>query len=125
MTHRPMILELEIEAEVPSLNDYYAGEHWAQRKKTRDSWHLMVAGEAPNVTVDDYPVSVECEVRFGDGRKQLDAINTAAVCKLVTDGLRACGVLEEDSPKYISDVHLSSVLHDGRTTVVYRIKQSE
>jgi hypothetical protein len=84
---------------VSSLNDYYAGEHWSERKKTRDAWHLMVKAEAPIIHIEDYPLSVECEVRFGDRRKQLDSNNTAAVCKLVTGGLRECGVLEGDSPQ--------------------------
>jgi hypothetical protein len=116
-----VVLRLEIEADVPSLNDYYAGEHWSERKKTRDQFHLLVKSKAPNVHVEEYPVSVDCEVRFGDGRKQLDSVNTAAVCKVITDGLQECGVLDGDSPEYVREVTLRSIMHDGPTTVVYRL----
>lgn len=115
------LLTMRIQAEVPSLNDYYAGEHWTQRKRTRDNWHLLVASEAPDVRVEEYPVSVECEVRFGDGRKQLDVENVAATAKLITDGLQECGVLDGDSPKYVREVTLRSTLHDGPTTVLYSL----
>jgi len=118
-----VVLRIEVEAEVPSLNDYYAGEHWSKRKQTRDQWHLLVKSKAPNVHVEDYPVSVECEVRFGDGRKQLDSVNTAAVCKVITDGLQECGVLDGDSPEYVREVTLRSVMHDDPTTVIYRLRQ--
>jgi len=115
-------LTLTVPGKPPSLNDLYSGQHWSKRKKVRDEWHERVAMLAPDVTVTDYPVSVECEVRFSDGRAQYDTDNCIVACKLITDGLEEAGVLAGDAPKHVQSVTLRSVRHDADPLVIYRIK---
>jgi len=105
-------LTVEVPGKPPSLNDFYAGMHWSERKKTRDTWHRKTALHAPDVQVETYPVAVECVVFWGQGRRY-DAENLAAGSKLITDGLVEAGVLRGDGPKDIRRVSLEARLMDG------------
>jgi len=105
-------LTIEVPGKPPSLNAFYSGMHWSKRKKTRDTWHEKTALHAPDVSVEEYPVAVECVVLWGSGRRY-DAENLAAGSKLITDGLVEAGVLRGDGPKDIRRVSLEARLMDG------------
>jgi len=105
-------LTIEVPGKPPSLNAFYSGMHWSKRKKTRDTWHEKTALHAPDVSVEEYPVAVECVVLWGSGRRY-DAENLAAGSKLITDGLVEAGVLRGDGPKEIRRVSLEARLMDG------------
>ncbi|MCS4162760.1 hypothetical protein GGP94_003208 [Salinibacter ruber] len=105
-------LTIEVPGKPPSLNAFYSGMHWSKRKKTRDTWHEKTALHAPDVSVKEYPVAVECVVLWGSGRRY-DAENLAAGSKLITDGLVEAGVLRGDGPKDIRRVSLEARLMDG------------
>jgi len=104
-------LTIEVPGKPPSLNAFYSGMHWSKRKKTRDTWHEKTALHAPDVSVEEYPVAVECVVLWGSGRRY-DAENLAAGSKLITDGLVEAGVLRGDGPKEIRRVSLEARLMD-------------
>jgi len=104
-------LTIEVPGKPPSLNAFYSGMHWAERKNTRDRWHEKTALHAPDVSVEEYPVAVECVVFWGEGRRY-DAENLAAGSKLITDGLVEAGVLRGDGPKEIRRVSLEARLMD-------------
>ena len=118
-------LTIMLQGKPPSLNAWYSGQHWSERKRVRDEWHAKVARNAPDVVVRDYPVAVECEVMFADGRAQYDTENCVTASKLITDGLVEAGVLKGDQPKHVSEVTLRSTVHDGKPCVFYRILSTE
>lgn len=112
-------ITIEVPGKPPSLNDYYSGQHWSERKRTRDQWHTTVAAIASDLDpVDEYPVAVDVTVGFGHGRQRYDTDNLIPAAKLVTDGLVACGVLKDDGPNQITHVALRAerIDHDGYLT---------
>jgi len=96
-------MRIEIPGKPPTINQIYAGAHWAERKKIKDAWRWRVKAaltENPQKPVEHYPVTVEVIVQF-TGRRY-DWENCAFAAKLVQDALIAEGILENDSPPYIS-----------------------
>lgn len=79
-----------------SLNAYYAGKHWTQRKRDADYWHALTrANIGQNPPMFDKPV----ELRFvWDDR--LDLSNHAVIAKMIEDALKG-RVIIDDSPKYV------------------------
>lgn len=79
-----------------SLNAYYAGKHWTERKRDADYWHALTRaniGKTPPMF--DGPV----ELRFvWDDR--LDLSNHAVIAKMIEDALKG-RVIIDDSPKYV------------------------
>lgn len=84
-----------------STNQIYAGIHWSRRKKIKDDVISFAAAFCrPVQKVDAYPV--EITYRFSFASRPLDTLNCAAMAKMFEDALRALGVLEDDSPKYVT-----------------------
>jgi len=126
-TGQELPITIEVSGKPPSLNDYYSGQHWSKRKKTRDEWHTTVAAVASDLTpVEEYPVAVDVTVCFGHGNPRYDTDNLIPAAKLVTDGLVECGVLKDDGPKQITQVALRAerMDRDGYLTR-YTIRRDE
>lgn len=93
-----------------SLNAYYAGKHWSQRKKDADFWHLLVfeavhrLKRTQNVEMATEPVQISCY--FNDS---LDCSNHAAMVKMIEDALKGV-VIQDDSPKYVKGIFMG--FHD-------------
>jgi hypothetical protein len=91
-----------------SLNAYYTGKHWAQRKNDAAFWHALVA-EALNkkktcLELATTPVSLTfC---FHDS---LDCSNHAAMVKMIEDALKGV-LIVDDSPKYVKQI--TTKFHD-------------
>lgn len=85
-----------------SLNAYYGGKHWTQRKKDAEYIHMLTklalrrAGISPGIL--DFPV----EIRFfwDDG---LDIDNHAAIGKMVVDALKGY-LLTDDNRRWFRRV---------------------
>ena len=54
--------------------------------------------------IEEYPVQFMYKFYFV--KRQLDCINCGAMTKAIEDGLRACGILKDDSPKFVSAISL-------------------
>lgn len=84
-----------------STNKIYAGIHWSERKRIKDSILGYAAAFCrPIQAVKSYPV--EIEYRFFFESRALDTLNTAYMAKMFEDAFRSLGILEEDSPKYVT-----------------------
>ena len=81
-----------------SLNSYYAGKHWAQRKKEVDAWHWMVkaAVQKAGVRRELFQRPVEIAFYWDDG---LDVDNHAVLGKAAVDALKGV-LLEDDTPRH-------------------------
>ena len=102
----------------PSLNEFYAGMHYAERTKLADDWKWIVQAEVsqqrftePNEL--DFPLRVVVRAHFPDRRYWYDSGNIGATEKLIVDGLRASDVLPDDDPRHVFGTTLETWLHDG------------
>lgn len=84
-----------------STNKIYAGIHWTERKRIKDSI-LSVAGGfcRPIQKPESYPVQIR--YRFFFATRPLDTLNTAAMAKMFEDAFRTLGIIEEDTPEFVA-----------------------
>ena len=88
-----------------SANAIYAGMHWAKRKKLVDLYHqALVEYRARKI---DTPCRLVFNFTF-KGRA-LDADNCVFMAKMCIDGMRAWGMIEDDTPEHIAAITISSI----------------
>lgn len=84
-----------------SLNKLYA-KHWASRKRLADEWYELIWAECKVQEIQPirgYPVVMTYEVYLKNMNRDLD--NIFGTIKMINDGLRYCGILENDSIRFI------------------------
>lgn len=85
------------------LNAYYAGKHWAQRKKDAEVLHAMTFAAMRKAGIErgllEYPVEVY--FHWDDG---LDADNHAVIGKAIVDAMCKY-ILQNDNRKWLKGVH--------------------
>lgn len=84
-----------------STNLYYSGMHWTNRNKIKDSWHKMIADI---IELDQlYPYTVPISISFyWCTRYDLD--NNGIMRKMIIDGLKETGIIEDDTRKHIKRI---------------------
>ena len=108
----------------PSFNEYqniYYKKRGAlvRRWVNTVSWEAKAQGIKP---VTDYPVTIHCICTFGHKRRSFDWVNLSVTAKLIEDGLRECGILKDDSKKFISWGKLESIKTKGETFTEFIIE---
>lgn len=91
-----------------SSNAMHARMHWTKRAKISDEFYQAVwfaVKEQKVKRITKYPV--DCRYDFVLEGKLLDTLNTAEMAKLVEDGLRKAGVLDDDGQKHVREVTLA------------------
>lgn len=100
------------------LNAYYAGKHWAVRKKDAEYWHVLTTQAVRSCIKKPYvakrPVTITAY--FNDN---LDCSNHAAEFKMIEDGLKGL-LIEDDSRKYVKG--MSIYFHD-KDYILVQIKE--
>lgn len=89
-----------------SLNRIYAGVHFRERSGHKNDYRLAVMcvpGLKP--FTGQYPVHMSYHFRLSG--TALDISNHAYMQKMVEDGLVACGVIPDDSPKYVGQITMT------------------
>jgi uncharacterized Fe-S center protein len=84
-----------------SLNKWYAGVHWTQRKKIKDAYKLLIKSEFKQVLTKDKCYAVT--YHFGFKSRPLDASNTVAMIKMIEDVL-----FEDDTYKIVTELKITS-----------------
>jgi len=80
-------------------NKYYAGKHWAQRKKDAELWHQLMLYEAPwSRPPLRSPVRI---TYYWDDR--LDLSNHSIMAKMIEDGLKG-RLFRDDSRKHVAEI---------------------
>jgi len=80
----------------PSLNAYYAGKHWAIRKKQKDEYSKHCKGELEKYdafSAETYSIYIEYNSRH-------DVDNVILVSKFLSDTLVDMGFVKDDGNKY-------------------------
>ena len=98
------MIKFSIPIIAPTLNKWYAGNHWTQRKKVADEWHLavLILCRQDNIKpVESYPVCITTKTYFKTNRKR-DTSNCFPANKLAEDALVKAGILKDDTPQYVS-----------------------
>jgi hypothetical protein len=84
-----------------SLNEWYAGSHWSERKKLKDSYEWLIYAACKNEKYTK-PCYVEYNFKWGKTRA-LDPSNCVAMIKLIEDCL-----FPKDSPEIIKKMTIIS-----------------
>lgn len=89
-----------------SLNRIYAGVHFTERAEHKEDYHYAVMDAKPKKYTGEYPV--EMHYHFKLNGSPLDISNHAYMVKMVEDGLVACGIIVDDTQKYVSKISVTS-----------------
>ena len=84
-----------------SLNEWYAGKHWSERKKIKDQYKLIVKNQFKDVLSKDKKYHVHYHFYFKS--KPLDASNCVAMLKLIEDV-----IFEDDKHDIIEMISIKS-----------------
>lgn len=98
------MIKFAIPIVAPTLNKWYAGNHWTKRKQTADEWHNMIFVMCHTdkiKPVKNYPVCITTKTYFKANRKR-DTSNCFPANKLAEDALVKAGILKDDTPEYVS-----------------------
>lgn len=82
----------------PSLNQFYAGRHYAVRKKYKDKYWGEIEkamDKLDKFTMDQMSIHVVYNCRF-------DVDNAICCCKFLADYLRNHGYIKDDNPKFFT-----------------------
>ena len=92
-----------------SLNAYWSGKHWAQRKKDAEYWHALTISSMAHQGIKRGIINSPVEVEFlWDDRLDID--NHAAMAKMIIDAMKGY-ILREDNRACV--VRVSHGFHDG------------
>lgn len=83
-----------------SLNQWYSGSHWNNRKTIKDNYKLIVQSQI-KYKFTEGPYNVEYE--FGFKNRPLDCSNTVAMAKMIEDIL-----FPKDDIKIVQSIKLTS-----------------
>lgn len=91
-----------------SLNSQLGRVHWTTRSRQNQAFQLAVLVAARQSQISAFPGPFPChiEYRFKMRGRGLDSSNLAYMAKLVEDGLVHCGIIPDDSPKYVRSMTL-------------------
>lgn len=81
-----------------SLNAYWAGKHWSQRKQDADFWHGLVTAQMAHQKVPRKLFARAVKITFS-WNDRLDIDNHAAMAKLIVDAMKGW-LLQNDSRRW-------------------------
>lgn len=84
------------------LNAYYAGKHWAQRKKDAEYWHSLTTAEMNLQKVRRFPFKNPVVITFY-WNDNLDCSNHALMGKMIEDAMRG-RVIQDDNRKWVKGI---------------------
>jgi hypothetical protein len=84
-----------------SLNKIYAGIHWTQRTKNKDTYGMIIKSQFKEVLSKEYRYKVSYEFNFK--RNALDTSNTVYMLKMIEDI-----IFEDDTYKIIPELNIKS-----------------
>ena len=93
-----------------SLNKWYSGGHWSERKRIKDTYKLIVKNQFKTVLSKNKSYIVDYLFVFKT--KPLDASNCVAMLKLIEDI-----IFEDDKHDIVTTINISSC--KGSEDVVY------
>lgn len=100
---------------MPSWNTLYSGRHWSTRKEMADYAHqsVKIALIGKDTTPYLSPVDISITAYL---KRTIDPDNVCS--KLVIDGIKMTGLIQDDTPKYINGVTVRVVKSKEEKTVI-------
>ena len=85
------------------MNAYYAGKHWAMRKKDAEYWHLLTrsAMNKQEVRARPFEKPVEISILWND---RLDIDNHAVMGKMIVDAMKG-RVINDDNRRWFKGLY--------------------
>lgn len=85
------------------MNAYYAGKHWAMRKKDAEYWHLLTrsAMNKQEVRVRPFEKPVEISFLWND---RLDIDNHAVMGKMIVDAMKG-RLINDDNRRWLKGIY--------------------
>lgn len=109
--------QFTIAAQLPSLNEYQAAcrAHWSKgrefKRNTEEliSYYILKATRGGSLK----PVTgqVDLVIYYNERTVKRDTDNIQSASKFILDAMRACGIIKNDSRKYVRQIY--SVIEDG------------
>ena len=102
----------------PSLNQYYAGKHWAIRKKQKDEYSKYCKAELErydHFSCGSYEISIRYHSRH-------DVDNVILVSKFLSDTLVAQGMVKDDGNKYYKRLDIKIDKDLPKDTFLVKVK---
>jgi hypothetical protein len=82
-----------------SLNEWYAGCHWTERKRIKDTYKIIIYSQMGHKELSP----CDCEYDFEFKSHPLDCSNTVAMAKMIEDCL-----FQKDGIKVVRSIKLTS-----------------
>jgi hypothetical protein len=98
--HQPgRVLQISL-GKVPSLNAFYASKHWMARKKAKDLAYAEVMRQLDKMEKATF---LECHIEARVNYRY-DIDNSIMAVKFSLDAVKDWGLIQDDSPKYVTSV---------------------
>ena len=95
-------MRIKVEYIGPSTNKIYAGMHWTKRKAHADDAHFATKLAAKGHDSVSKPVFLVFQPMIRG--RAYDCSNYSFTCKMIEDGLVKCGILADDTNKYVQGI---------------------
>ena len=101
--HPSKTIEITLELpKPPSLNEYYAGRHFAIRKKQGDAYKKIIKEKISDYDAY-YAERFELHIFYNS---RFDCDNSILASKFTADALVSLGLVTDDSPKYFRSLSI-------------------
>lgn len=106
-----------IAAQLPSLNDYQNAcrTHWSKgrdfKASTEELISLYIRKAMREGTLTPVTGQVDMVIYYNERTVKRDTDNIQSAAKFILDAMRACGIIKNDSRKYVRQIY--SVIEDG------------
>jgi hypothetical protein len=94
-----MTTTIELELPKISLNDWYAGKHWTERKQIKDAYKIKIG----SIVKEKFDAPCTVTYRFEFKSRPLDCSNCMAMVKMIEDSL-----FPDDGVKIVKQITISS-----------------
>jgi hypothetical protein len=99
-----------------STNKIYSGMHWRERQHLADLYHYSFLPFKKLEPIKKFPIQLHFSFTM---KRLLDASNCSFMAKMCEDSLVRIGILPDDTPKYVSSVHLYVTKGEDDTVNIY------
>ena len=106
-----------ISAQLPSLNDYQAAcrAHWSKgrdfKASTEELISIYIRKAMREGSLAPVTGQVDMVIYYNERTVKRDTDNIQSAAKFILDAMRACGIIKNDSRKYVRQIH--SIIEDG------------
>ena len=117
----PRVEEIRIPWIGGSMNTIWAGVLWSKRNAMKDDGAKACMVAMRNIKPFSNPVRLEFRPVVGKGRRSYDVSNYALTNKVIEDCLVKFKILEDDTPKFVTQITTFAHIRGDDTETILRI----